>query len=54
MVAEAVFIYRDEDRLVLQPVERSHSLAEVLAQLTPLEEEFPVIEDQLAEPEEIF
>ena len=39
---------------MIEPVERSPSLAEVLAGLVPLDVDFGSIEDPLAEPEEIF
>ena len=54
IAADSVTIYQEDDRLVIEPVERSPSLAEVLAGLTPLDEDFGSIEDPLAEPEEIF
>ena len=54
IAADSVTIYREENRLVIEPVERSPSLAEVLAGLVPLDVDFGSIEDPLAEPEEIF
>ena len=39
--ADRVMIYRENERLVVVPVERSPTLAEVLSRLTPLEEDFP-------------
>lgn len=54
IAADSVTIYRDENRLVIEPVERSPSLADVLSGLVPLDEDFGPIEDPLAEPEEIF
>lgn len=54
LAAEEVVVYRDQHRLILEPVDRTPSLAEVLARLSPLDEEFPVIEDPPVEPEEIF
>ena len=54
IAADSVTIYRDENRLVIEPVERSPSLAEVLSGLVPLDEDFGPIEDPLTEPEEIF
>ena len=54
IAAEAVTIRREESRLVIEPVERSPSLAEVLAGLAPLDVDVGPIEDPLAEPEEIF
>ena len=52
--ADQVMIYRENDRLVVVPVERSPTLAEVLSRLTPLEEDFPDIDDPPVEPETIF
>ncbi len=52
--ADEVAIYRDDDRLILQPVPRMPSLAQVLAKLEPLEEEFPEVADPPAEPRDIF
>lgn len=51
--ADEVAIYQDDDRLILQPVPRVPSLAQVLAKLEPLEEEFPEIPDPPTEPKEI-
>ena len=47
-------IHQDDDRLVVEPVKRTHSLAEVLATLEPLEEDFPAIADPPTEPEDIL
>ena len=52
--AVQVVIYRESNRLVVVPVERSPTLAEVLSRLTPLEEDFPDIGDPPVEPETIF
>ena len=54
MAADEVTIYREDDRLVMIPVKRPPTLAEVLSRLTPLEEEFPDIADPPVEPEEPF
>ena len=54
LAADEVMIYREDDRLVLVPVDRSPTLAEVLSRLTPLEEDFPDIADPPVEPETIF
>lgn len=51
---EEVIIYKHDDRLVVEQVRRTPSLAEVLATLEPLEEEFPVIADPPTEPEDIL
>ena len=52
--ADEVAIYQDDDRLILQPVPRVPSLAQMLAKLEPLEEEFPEIPDPPTEPKDIF
>ena len=51
---DRVMIYREDDRLVVVPIDRSPTLAEVLSRLVPLEEDFPDFDDPSAEPEEIF
>jgi len=43
---------KEGDRLVIEPAAR-RSLAEILAALEPLDEEFPEIEDQPPEPFEL-
>lgn len=52
--ADEVAIYRDDDRLILQPLPRMPSLAQVLAKLEPLDEEFPEVADPPMEPRDIF
>ena len=52
--AREVLIYREADRLVIEAVHKLPTLAEILPKLSPLEEEFPNIEDPGAEPEDIF
>lgn len=52
--ADEVIIYRDDDRLVVEPVERNPSLAQVLSQLKPLEERFPPIDDPPSDPEDLL
>ncbi len=54
LAADEVTIHREDGRLVVTPVERSPSLAEVLARLVPLEEDFPDIADLPSAPEEIL
>ena len=54
MAADEVIIYREDDRLVVVPVKRNPSLADVLARLAPLEEEFPDIADPPAKPEQLL
>ena len=52
--ADEVTIHREDRRLIIEPVDRKPSLAEVLSRLAPLEEDFPNIEDPPVEPEEIL
>lgn len=52
--ADEVLIHRVEGRLIVEPISRTLSLAEVLATLTPLEEDFPSIDDLPPEPEDIM
>lgn len=51
---EEVVIHKDGDRLIVEPVQRPGTLAELLASWEPLEEEFPEIEDPPVKPEDIF
>lgn len=50
--ADEVLIHREDNRLVLEPVEKSPSLAEVLSRLEPLDEDFPDITDPVTTPED--
>ena len=52
--ADEVIIYREDDRLVMVPVERTPSLVDVLSRLTPLEEDFPDFADPPTKPEELL
>ena len=52
--ADEVMIFKEDERLVLVPVDPSPTLAEVLSRLTPLEEDFPQIDDPPVEPTDIF
>ena len=54
LATDEVTIYREDHRLVIEPVERSPSLAEILSSLAPLEEDFASVDDPPAKPEEIF
>jgi antitoxin VapB len=49
-----VIIRKDGNRLIVEPVEKSSRLLELLASWEPLEEEFPEIEDPPVKPEDIF
>ena len=52
--ADEVIIYREDRRLVMEPVERRPSLAEVLSRLAPLDEAFPRIADPPSKPEDVL
>ena len=54
IAAAEVIIYREENRLIIEPVEQSPSLAEVLSGLVPLDVDFGPIDDPPVEPEDIF
>ena len=54
LAADEVIVYKDDHRLILEPIKRSASLAEVLSRLSSLEEDFPHMADPPAKPEEIF
>ena len=54
LVADEVDIYREDHRLIIEPVERSPTLAEVLSTLAPLDEDFPNIDDPPVKPEEVL
>ncbi len=52
--ANEVVIYREEERLIIVPVERSRTLADVLASLSPLDVNFPEIQDPPTQPEDLL
>ncbi len=52
--AVEVSISREGDRLVVVPVQKPPSLAEVLARLRPLDENFPNIADPPTEPQNLL
>lgn len=52
MSANEVVIYREDERLIIVPVERTPTLAEVLNSLSPLDVDFPKIKDPPAQPED--
>ena len=52
LVADEVIIYREDHRLIVEPVERRPSLAEVLPRLEPLDEDFWDIDDPPTKPED--
>ena len=54
LAADEVIIYREDHRLVVEPVKRTPSLAQGLSQLAPLEEDFPGIDDPPPRPENLL
>ena len=54
LAADEVIIYREEHCLVVEPVQRTPSLPQVLSQLQPLEERFPPIDDPPSDPEDLL
>lgn len=51
---ESVLIHREGDRLILEPVRNSSGLLNLISQWEPLDDEFPEIEDQAVEQEDVF
>ena len=49
---DEVIIYREDHRLVMEPVERRPSLAQVLSRLEPLAEDFGDLDDPPTRPED--
>ncbi|MCY3757337.1 MAG: AbrB/MazE/SpoVT family DNA-binding domain-containing protein [Acidobacteria bacterium] len=54
LTADEVIISREEDRLVVVPVHRPPSLADVLSRLKPLDEDFPNIADPATKPQDLL
>ena len=54
LAADEVIIYREDHFLVVEPVQRTPSLAQVLSELKPLEERFPPIDDPPSDPENLL
>ena len=52
LAADEVVIYQEDHRLIIEPVERRPSLAQVLSGLKPLNEDFPAIDDPTTTPED--
>ena len=52
--ADEVILHREDDRLVVEPVNRKRTLAEILPQLEPIAEEFPEIPDPPVRSEDVF
>jgi antitoxin VapB len=51
---DEVVIHKDGHRLIVEPLKKPNTLAELLASWEPLDEEFPEIEDPPVKPEDIF
>lgn len=51
---ERVLISREGDKLIIEPVRASSGLLELLAKWSPLDEDFPEIDDKPVAPEDIF
>lgn len=47
MTGEAVMVYRDGARLVMEPVEEDRRLLDILAGMEPMEADFPDIDTGL-------
>lgn len=54
MAADEVAIYREDHRLVIEPIDRSPSLAEVLSTFETLDEDFLMADDPPTEPEDLL
>ena len=52
--ADEVLISREGDRLVVVPVQKPPSLAEVLARLRPMDEDFPNTADPPTNPQDLL
>jgi antitoxin VapB len=51
---DEVILYKEGNKLIIEPVKPPSTLAELLASWESLEEEFPAIEDPLVKSESIF
>ena len=49
-----MLLHKEDDRLIVEPVARRRTLAEILPELEPLTEGFPEPADPPAQPEDIF
>lgn len=49
-----VVLHKEDDCLIVEPVARRRTLAEILPGLPPLTEDFPEASDSPAQPESIF
>ncbi len=50
--ADEVLVYREQNGLMLVPVDKRPALADVLSRLEPLEDGFPTIADPVTTPED--
>ena len=48
-----IVICKDGDRLILEPVEKHKNLLALLATLEPIDDEFPEIDDPIADDDDI-
>ncbi len=51
---DEVILYKDGDRLIMEPVKKPNGLDKLLASWESLDEELPEIEDPPVKPEDIF
>ena len=51
---DEVILHKEDDRLIVEPVARRRTLAEILPELKPLTEGLPEPADPPAQPEDIF
>jgi len=54
MAVDEVIIYREDERLVIEPVNATPSLADLLATLEPIDDEFPDPDDPPTKPERLL
>ena len=54
LTADEVMIRREDDCLVVVPVQQPPSLAEVLSRLRPLDEDFPNTTDPTTKPQDLL
>ncbi len=50
---EEVIVSRDDGRLLIEPVRKKPGLLEVLKKLSPMDEEFPDVDEGLLPPDEV-
>ncbi|MCY3621147.1 MAG: AbrB/MazE/SpoVT family DNA-binding domain-containing protein [Gammaproteobacteria bacterium] len=54
MAADEVVIYREDHRLIIVPIDRPPSLADVLSTFDTLDENFLMADDPPTEPEDLL